>query len=606
MILKKYKKSIIFLFDGFSILAAYLVAAFLRFDFKNPFFYLQEKYSCLFFFLTIYLIVFLLFKTYNRLWSISGLKDYLDVVSANIIAFLFLFFINLFYEERFSLSIMFIAAVFILISSLSIRIFFRVFRRLRNHNRKDNKNIIIVGAGEAAALLIKEINCNPNLKYNIIGLIDDDLYKINRLVSGYRILGSLEMIDEIVLKYPVEEIIIAIPSASHEKRKEIIEKLKDTKLKLKTMPSIHEIIENKNPFQIREVDIADLLGRKEVKLNNELIASYITNKVVLITGAGGSIGGELSRQIAELNPKKLILIDNYENGIFEIKVELEKMKNLDLEVLIATVRDYNKINYLFQKYKPNTVFHAAAHKHVPLMEKSPEEAIKNNVFGTYNVAKAALKNKTEKFVLISTDKAVKPTSMMGATKRLCEMIMQMFNEEKGTDFVAVRFGNVLGSNGSVIPIFQKQIKEGGPVTVTDKRVTRYFMTIQEAVQLILQAGAYAKGGEIFILDMGQPVKIYDLAINLIKLSGLEPHKDVKIEITGLRPGEKLYEELLLEEENLKETDNKLIFITKNNNFNKDSLKESINDLEKLVFTNNINHDDIKKAIKKIVKTYREE
>jgi len=469
------------------------------------------------------------------------------------------------------------------------------------------KNVLIVGAGDAAALVIKEIKNHNRINIKIIGLVDDDNYKQNSYVGGYPILGKTKDIVQLTEEYRVDEIIFAIPSISNQDRKRIIEVAQNSSAKLKTLPGMYELVENGfNYSKIRDVDVTDLLGRKEIKLNNQEIAEYITGRTVLVTGGGGSIGSELCRQITRLSPRKLIIVDIYENNAYDIENELkQKYPSLNLLVLIASVRELAKIDDIFDKERPDIVFHAAAHKHVPLMETSPGEAIKNNVFGTYNVAQTAKKYRVQKFIMISTDKAVNPTNIMGATKRLCEMVIQTLDtDSEYTDFVAVRFGNVLGSNGSVIPLFKKQIAAGGPVTLTHKDITRYFMTIPEAVQLVLQAGAYAQGGEIFVLDMGDPVKIYDLAKNLIRLSGYTPNKDIDIEITGLRPGEKLFEELLMAEEGLTHTRNPLIFIGKPSLFEKQHLNFQLAALSDLVYDYSATNDQIKSKMSEVVTTYK--
>ena len=403
--------------------------------------------------------------------------------------------------------------------------------------------------------------------------------------------------------YGIGEIIFAIPSASNQIKKEILEICKETGCKLKTLPGMYQLINGDiSVSKLKDVEIEDLLGREPIKINIDDIIGYVRGKVVMVTGGGGSIGSELCRQIAAHNPKQLIVVDIYENSAYEIQQELErKYPHMDLKILIASVRNTGRMDDIFRMYRPNIVYHAAAHKHVPLMEDSPNEAIKNNVFGTYKTARAADKYGVERFVLISTDKAVNPTNIMGASKRICEMIIQMMNENSKTNFVAVRFGNVLGSNGSVIPLFKKQIAEGGPVTVTHPEIIRYFMTIPEAVSLVLQAGAYAKGGEIFVLDMGEPMKIVDLAKNLIKLSGYKVGDDIEIKFTGLRPGEKMYEELLMDEEGLKKTDNKMIFIGRPIEFDKDVF---VLQLQKLKEAAEGENDNIRDCVKEIVPTYQ--
>lgn len=465
---------------------------------------------------------------------------------------------------------------------------------------------MLIGAGQAGALLLRDLNNNPNSSHNrIICIIDDDLNKVGKFMNNIPIIGGRDSIKDGVEKYKITEIIIALPSASAQDRRDIIEICQDTNCRLRILPALYQLAGGEVSIQkIRDVQIEDLLGRDSVKVNYDEIMGYVSNKTVLVTGGGGSIGSELCRQIAKHHPKKLIIFDIYENNAYAIQQELlSRHDGLDLEVLIGSVRDTDRVDFVFNKYLPEVVYHAAAHKHVPLMEDSPNEAVKNNVFGTRNVADAADKYKASVFVFISTDKAVNPTNIMGATKRLCEMIIQCYSHKSQTKFVAVRFGNVLGSNGSVIPLFRKQINAGGPVTVTHKDIIRFFMTIPEAVSLVLQTGAYAKGGEIFVLDMGKPVRIDDLARRMIKLSGLEPDVDIKINYTGLRPGEKLFEELLMSEEGLRKTPNNLIFIGKLSDIDTDALNRK---LQILYDACESNSDDIKNIIADAVPTYHPE
>ena len=470
-----------------------------------------------------------------------------------------------------------------------------------------SKNAIptmVIGAGDSAYSLIKDMGSSWQVRNKVVCVMDEDTKKIGKNILGAPIIGNDERIPWAVEKYHVQEIFIAIPRLSASRKKKILEICKNTGCKLRILPSMAQIVNDEvKVSNLREVGIEDLLGREPVKTNLDEIMGYISGKVVLVTGGGGSIGSELCRQIAGHKPKQLIILDIYENTTYDLQLELKKKyPDLKLEVLIGSVRNTHRVDSIFQQYRPNIVFHAAAHKHVPLMEDSPNEAIKNNVFGTYNVAKAAATYQTERMVLISTDKAVNPTNIMGASKRLCEMVIQgMFRRYPTTNFVAVRFGNVLGSNGSVIPLFKKQIAEGGPVTVTDKNIIRYFMTIPEAVSLVLQAGAYAKGGEIFVLDMGEPVKIDDMARNLIKLSGYEPDVDIPIVYTGLRPGEKLFEECLREEEGLAKTENNLIFIGKPIEFDENEFFDKLVDLKKKAYEDDSN---MKQIVKDLVPTYQ--
>lgn len=465
------------------------------------------------------------------------------------------------------------------------------------------KNVLIIGAGSLGRLVIDEMKKETGAVFKPIGVIDDDRSKLGTYINGVKVLGNRNDIKNIVENQSVDLILIAIASISSDEKKKIIEVCHETKVKVKIMPGVYEMIDGKvNLTQMRDIDLKDLLGRQEIKLSKDEIANYIKNKRVLVTGGGGSIGSELCRQIANFNPKELMILDIYENNAYDLEMELNRTHpELKKRVVIASIRDKEKLDSVFNDFKPQVVFHAAAHKHVPLMETNPGEAIKNNIGGTLNTVECADKYGVEKFVLISTDKAVNPTNVMGATKRMCEMIIQAINKESKTDFVAVRFGNVLGSNGSVIPLFKNQIAEGGPVTLTHKDITRYFMLIQEATLLVLQAGAYAKGGEIFVLDMGKQVKIYDLAKNLIKLSGYEPFEDIDIKIIGLRPGEKLYEELLMDEEGLTETKHEKIFIGKPRNFDFDYIKENI---EELINVSRFGTDeDIRSKIEEFVPTY---
>lgn len=463
---------------------------------------------------------------------------------------------------------------------------------------------MIVGGGNAGSMLIREIQTTDKIDYIPICVVDDDPAKLNKNVNGVKILGTTDDIPKLAEKYSIDEILIAMPAAPKAQVKRVFDICEKTKKRVKTLPGIYQIVSgDASVTALRPVQIQDLLGRDQIRVNLDEIMGYIENSVVLVTGGGGSIGSELCRQIATHNPKQLIILDIYENNAYDIEQELKRHHpELNLLTLIASIRDIVKLEDVFEKYKPDIIFNAAAHKHVPLMETSPNEAVKNNVFGTLNVAKCADKYKSKVFVQISTDKAVNPTNIMGATKRICEMIIQTIGKHsKNTKFVAVRFGNVLGSNGSVIPLFEQQIKEGGPVTVTHKDIIRYFMTIPEAVSLVLQAGAYAKGGQIFVLDMGEPVKIYDLAFNLIKLSGLEPDVDIEIKCTGLRPGEKLYEERLMDEEGMQKTDNGLINIA-----NPIELDEAYlwSTLEKLKVAAANETPDMKHLVAGLVTTYK--
>ncbi|MBC8632590.1 polysaccharide biosynthesis protein [[Eubacterium] tenue] len=558
----------------------------------------------------IYIVINIMFlaicKCYRSLWRYAGEEELISIVVACLLTIIPAFLIHRLIGAN--LSIIFYLLNLVLTISLTggSRLLYRIGRRIIARSRvKDTmKNVLIVGAGSAGDMVIQELKNNPQLHKKPVGIVDDDKNKKGRRIHNIPILGTTKEIKNLVEKKDIDEIIIAIANISRSEKKDIIDICKNTKCKLKTIPGVYEIIDGKVDIKkIRDVEIEDLLGREPIKVNLAEMSEYIQNKVVLVTGGGGSIGSELCRQIANFNPKQLVILDNYENNAYSIQQELiRKFGNeLSLKTVIASIREEKRLDEIFNEYKPEVVFHAAAHKHVPLMENSPSEAIKNNIFGTKNVATMADKYKAKKFVLISTDKAVNPTNIMGATKRAAEMIIQTMNEQSETEFVAVRFGNVLGSNGSVIPLFKKQIEEGGPVTITHQDIIRYFMTIPEAVQLVIQAGAMAKGGEIFVLDMGDPVKIVDLANSLIRLSGFEPNVDIDIKFTGLRPGEKLYEELLMSEEGLTNTEHNKIFIGKPIEFDVNKTKKHLEVLKDIVDKEEI--ELIDNVMRKLVITY---
>ncbi|WP_294097374.1 nucleoside-diphosphate sugar epimerase/dehydratase [Proteiniclasticum sp.] len=611
---RKYKRIFILMADVLLIFLSFVMANMLLHEFRVP---LIDQGTFSFYGIVIplsYVLIFYAFGLYQSLWTVAGYYDYRNVVMANVISGLTVNLLSiLLFNGLISISVIIMGSIMALTGTLAVRMYFRIYRRLLLEKlpRKGGvhsglKKVLIIGAGQAAAMIIKEIRNHRELLMEVVGLVDDSEFKQGSRIAGYKVLGKAKEIPALVEELEVDEILFAIPSLSHEDRRRVLDIAKTTKARLKTLPGIYEMVDKGiNISSIRDVEISDLLGRKEIKLNNDKISEYIRGKTVLVTGGGGSIGSELCRQIAALQPKKLIILDIYENNAYAIENELKrKYPEMHLLTLIASVRDQKKIDRIFKAEKPETVFHAAAHKHVPLMETSPEEAIKNNVFGTLNVALAARNFGTEKFILISTDKAVNPTNIMGASKRLCEMIVQTLDADaEKTEFVAVRFGNVLGSNGSVIPLFKEQIKNGGPVTLTHKDIVRYFMTIPEAVQLVLQAGSYAQGGEIFVLDMGDPVRIYDLAENLIRLSGYEPHEDIEIKVTGLRPGEKLYEELLMAEEGLEKTPNELIYIGRPNGFDKETLKETLMMLKEKIHDEEVSSKMVKELVGSIVKTY---
>lgn len=531
------------------------------------------------------IVMFALFNLYNSLWEFAGYNELVRIGCASVASALVNFVLMMVIEDsRMPLSFPIVYSMLLAAGTGTLRLIYRALRRKRaDRSTAEKKRTMLIGGGQAGAMVLREFRYSAHSENKVVCVIDDDRSKWGNFIQGVKIVGGKESIVLAAEKYNVEEIILAIPSASRRQKLDILEICHATGCKLRTLPGLYQLANGEVSIQkIREVDIEDLLGRDIVKIDLNEVAGYIKDKVVLVTGGGGSIGSELCRQAATQKPKTLIIFDIYENNAYELQMELRRQHpELDLVVLIGSVRDKGRVDYVFDKYRPDIVCHAAAHKHVPLMEDSPLEAIKNNVFGTYNVAEAADRYGARRMILVSTDKAVNPTNVMGASKRICEMVVQMWNGRSKTEYVAVRFGNVLGSAGSVIPLFRRQIKEGGPVTVTDKNVIRYFMTIPEAVQLIFQAGAYAKGGEIFVLDMGEPVRIDDLARNMIRLSGLEPDLDIPIVYTGLRPGEKLYEELLLSGEGMQKTANDLIYIGGEAPFDEALISEKLTELSEL-------------------------
>ncbi len=551
-------------------------------------------------------VFFILFRLYSLSLSTVGIIDTIKVVAAGLCVLGMNVVYIFFFDEVCGVRTCILYALMLTILVLLIRFSKRIYAAYKYIVKKDDEKKIrtmIVGGGDAGAMLMREIQTSDKIDYNPVCIVDDDPAKQGKSVGNVMIVGTTNDIKKIAEEYKVEEILIAMPSAPKKKIQKIFDICKTTKCKVKILPGIYQIVKGEASVSaLRPVQIIDLLGREQIKVNLDEIVGYIEGRVVLITGGGGSIGSELCRQIAVHKPKKLIVLDIYENNAYDIEQELKRHHpELDLLTLIASVRDKGKMEDVFAKYRPEIVFNAAAHKHVPLMETSPNEAVKNNVFGTLNVAKCADKYGVKTFVQISTDKAVNPTNVMGATKRICEMIIQTLGRHSKTNFVAVRFGNVLGSNGSVIPLFEKQIAEGGPVTVTHKDIIRYFMTIPEAVSLVLQAGAYAKGGQIFVLDMGDPVRIYDLAYNLIKLSGLEPGVDIEIKCTGLRPGEKLYEERLMDEEGMQTTANGLINIANPIDIDEGFLWAELDKLYKAAYEET---PDMKELVAELVTTYK--
>ncbi|MBK5253935.1 MAG: polysaccharide biosynthesis protein [Peptostreptococcaceae bacterium] len=569
--------------------------------------YLDSMWSYLPINLIITVLIFYLFKLYHSVWRYASIIEMQNVLNATIIASITqIIGMDVFqYQIPRSYFVLYGGCLFFLTlaNRFSYRVLRYLVRELRNKNQK--KTVMIIGAGSAANVIIKESRINKRVENKFIKCaIDDDPKKQGTYIHGVKIIGTRKDIIECVNLYQIQEIIITMPSADKKAISEIVDICKETSCSLKILPGIYQFMNDEISLgKLRDVDIGDLLNRDTIEVNMDSIQSYTEDKVILVTGGGGSIGSELCRQLAQRNPKQLVILDIYENNVYDIQQELKvSYPELDLVVLIASVRDSARMNYIFNKYRPQTIYHAAAHKHVPLMEDNPNESIKNNVLGTWITVKAADAYGVEKFVLISTDKAVNPTNIMGASKRMCEMIVQTYNNRSNTEFVAVRFGNVLGSNGSVIPLFKKQIKAGGPITVTHHDIIRYFMTISEAVTLVLQAGAFAKGGEIFVLNMGEPVRILDLAENLIRLSGYKPYVDIDISFSGLRPGEKLYEELLMAEEGMKDTENKLIHIGCPIEIDEDKFIKNLEELKELCKQE---PKEIRKFIKDIVPTYVE-
>lgn len=553
------------------------------------------------------LVLFVLWKLYKSVWRYASANELINIVFAtacsSVVQTVYYYATDHVMPRSYPVLYWFILTVLI----CGVRFSYRILRIINNKRvalvRKEHRvNTMIIGAGAAGNMILKEIEGSDYLNIQAKCIIDDHSGCHGKLLRGVPIVGGRDKILDAVRQYGIDEIIFAIPSANVQTRKEILSICKESGCKLRALPGVYQLINGDvSVSNLKEVEIEDLLGREPIEINTEEVLEYVSGKVVMVTGGGGSIGSELCRQIAAHQPKQLIIVDIYENNAYDIQQELmRKYPRLNQEVLIASVRNTSRMDWIFDTYRPDIVYHAAAHKHVPLMETSPNEAIKNNVFGTYKTAMAADKYGVEKFVLISTDKAVNPTNIMGASKRICEMVVQMMNNRSKTNFVAVRFGNVLGSNGSVIPLFKKQIAEGGPVTVTHSEIIRYFMTIPEAVSLVLQAGAYARGGEIFVLDMGEPVRILDLAVNLIKLSGYKVGEDIEITFTGLRPGEKMYEELLMNEEGLKKTANKMIFIGKPIEFDEERFEKQLENLAKAVKQETV---DIRKNVSEIVGTY---
>jgi FlaA1/EpsC-like NDP-sugar epimerase len=595
--------------DILIIMVSGFLALYIRFDFtfgKMDMKYVDYELYYLPVNLVVTIIIFILFKLYRSVWRFASTTEFLNVIGACSGSILSQIILMALLKMRMPVSYYLMKYIILILGIGSLRFAYRIlrmFQEKRIGSRQDGrKNTMVIGAGEAGAMIIKEFQNSRYLDQKVCCVVDDNAAKHGKYLRGVKIMGGREEIRFLAHEMNVDEIVIALPSAPQSEVREILQICQETGCELKVLPGLYQMITGEvSVSKLRRVEIEDLLGREPIQLQVEAVMDYVEGKRILVTGGGGSIGSELCRQVAAHKPKQLILVDIYENNAYDIQQELKyKYPELNLVVLIASVRNTHRMNTIFETYKPEIVYHAAAHKHVPLMEDSPNEAIKNNVFGTYKTAQAADKYGVQRFVLISTDKAVNPTNIMGASKRICEMVIQMMNKHSKTDFVAVRFGNVLGSNGSVIPLFKKQIEQGGPVTVTHPEIIRYFMTIPEAVSLVLQAGALAKGGEIFVLDMGEPVKILDLAKNLIRLSGYKPFEDIPIEFTGLRPGEKLYEELLMGEEGLQETSNRLIHIGKPIEFDEERFLEQLDELKKIADKDS---GKVRQKVQEIVPTY---
>lgn len=615
-ILKKYRHSVLIFADILIVICSYITAI-LFLDLKiNSIIDLIKELCMAVLVYEIYLNILQMYKNMIR-YEIG--KDYVKYMFIGLISTLSLIIISRLLKLEYLgirinvLAGIFISGAFVLYRLAGRSIMSRRSARINKKNKKDTnsenkpQNLLIIGAGMGAREVIIAIKNSMRDKYNIVGIVDDNTNKLNKSILGIKVLGTRYDIPDIVKEKEVNIIFLAINRVTQMSRKKIIEICQTTGVKTRVLPSTEDIIEKQGVMNsLRDVEIEDLLGRDAIRLDNKNISSLIKDNTVLVTGGGGSIGSELCRQIIKYNPERLIILDIYENNLYDIELELKSnYPKAKIEAIVGSVRDKKRLEDVFSKYRPQLVFHAAAHKHVPLMENNPLEAIKNNIFGTYNVVNCADEYNVERFVLISTDKAVNPTNIMGASKRVCEMIVQAKNKVSKTEYVAVRFGNVLGSNGSVIPLFKKQIAAGGPVTVTHKDITRFFMTIPEAVGLILQAVTYAKGGEIFVLDMGEPVKIYDLAVSLIKLSGYEPEVDIPIQVTGLRPGEKLYEELLMAEEGLTATKHNKIFVSEPMHMEIEELDEKLDMLKEIEYMDNYTKDKVKTLMKQVVLTYKD-
>ncbi|MDL2293418.1 polysaccharide biosynthesis protein [Ruminococcaceae bacterium OttesenSCG-928-D13] len=609
--ISRYRKIILIFFDIVVLVAAYILPwIMIQGRIQMELYYPVMVSSC-FYFVCCFEITFGLLGMYDSLWRYAEIVEFFRLVVACAIAVVL--FVGgsliIFYQRMVPISVFFLSGLFATSVTLYSRLTYRMYRNtsLQQAGRKRRRRVMVIGAGEAAATLLHEQNRNPDNDMNIICVVDDAPEKVGRSMMGVQIMGTTDKVPELAVQCEIDTIILAIPSLDDENRQRILRFCSQTKCNLRILPDLRQIMIDGGDLssRIREVRVEDLLGRDTVQLSNRSSA-LLRGKTVMVTGGGGSIGSELCRQIATYEPAHLIIVDIYENSAYAVQQELLRMygDKFQLSIEISSVRDTQKVDAIFARHRPDVVFHAAAHKHVPLMEYCPEEAVKNNVCGTYNVATSADKYNVSRFVLVSTDKAVNPTSVMGATKRVCEMIVQAMAQKSKTTFVAVRFGNVLGSNGSVLPLFKEQIAAGGPLTVTHPDIVRYFMTIPEAVSLVLEAGAMGRGGEIFVLDMGKPVKILELAENLIKLAGFIPHEDIEIVFTGLRPGEKLYEELLMDEEGLRQTENKKIFIGSPIRLNKDTFFDHVSNLKEIAYSNN--SENLVQALLDVVPTFHHE
>ena len=609
------KTIILFFLDAIVISLSFLFTVMLKNDFDISFDMFNSVVYELPIVILIYWITFEFFQMYKSLWEFASFEEVIKGVTASGVATIAAYLlVSSILDNHFSLTFYMVAWFLVTFSTLFVRMFYRIFTVYKSffESKVSMKKALIVGAGGAGVLVFKEVNIDQRFNSKVIGFVDDDERKIGRTIHSVPVLGKIDEIDLLIVENEIDIVYVAIPKANKAKIARTLNLIEKTGAQIKLFPPFYEMMsgENGDRVKLRDINIEDLLGRDPIVLEEDGIKEYIDSKAILVTGGGGSIGSELCRQLRKFNPSKIVILDIYENNAYDLQMEFERLyrKNVvkhkpEIVVLIASVRDEQRLDEIFEEYKPHVVFHAAAHKHVPLMEVSPKEAIKNNVFGTYNTARMAIKHNVEKFVLISTDKAVNPTNIMGATKRMAERIVMALDKESKTDFAAVRFGNVLGSNGSVIPLFKKQIEDGGPITVTHPEIIRYFMTIPEACQLVIQAGAYAEGGELFVLDMGDQVKILDLAEKVIRLSGLEPYKDIEIQFTGLRPGEKMFEELLVNYSRTLKTNNDKIYIEPYYIYKEELILNEINEIGDALF--NGNNGTAIKLVKKYVKTYVE-